>query len=144
MASEISLETGNEVEAYCGKCKVDTGHIVVEVQKEEETIKKVVCQTCKAKHNYTKPKKLTDGKPAQKKSTPRKSTRRKAGNKWAAMVSSLEESEVVDYSMARNYSEDSLIKHPVFGIGVVTKLINSTRIEVQFETGVKLMVINKK
>lgn len=43
------------------------------------------------------------------------------------------------YSMTDAYKLNSLIDHPVFGLGIVQRIIGSQKIEVLFEDGRKTM-----
>ena len=148
MTLKSNPDVGEDVEAHCRKCKANTVHTVIAIGKR--SVKRVLCKACQAQHNYSKPKdpeELAAKKSAQKKTTTRTSTRRSSqniGEMWTALVSSLESSEVVDYTMKGDYKENSLIKHPIFGVGVVTKRINSSRAEVLFEKGIKLMATSRK
>lgn len=135
-------DVGEDIESYCRKCKANTVHTLV--AKVAKVAKRVLCKTCKAEHNYSKPKDLTAKKAAPKKKTTTRRSAASIGQKWATLVASLESSSVVDYSMKGNYDENSLIKHPVFGVGVVTKCVNSSRAEVLFETGIKLMATSRE
>jgi hypothetical protein len=46
------MRAGAEIDAFCGKCHLVTNHRVVAL--EGTKIKKVVCLTCQAQHNYRK------------------------------------------------------------------------------------------
>jgi hypothetical protein len=45
--------------------------------------------------------------------------------------------------MKQKHEESSLIRHPSFGVGVVTRKIDQNKIEVQFENDIKLLAINR-
>jgi len=141
------IEVGKEILSYCGKCKVDSTHIVSAMEKDK--LSKVTCKTCNAQHNYRKPKSLAKDKTATKPSKRAKSTssRKKQvcpAKEWADLIANYDLNAAQNYSMKKNYKESSIIRHPSFGMGVVTEKINQKKIRVQFETGVKLLAINKK
>jgi hypothetical protein len=142
-AATSKIEVGKDIEAQCGKCKANTEHTIVALV--DGAAKRVTCKTCKAQHNYRKPKKTAAEKATKKKAAPRKSTRMTAEKKWAILVSSLESFEkAADYTMAGNYKENSLVKHPTFGVGAVIRIVDSSRAEMLFESGAKLMATNRK
>ena len=47
----VKLSAGNEVLAYCGKCKLKLAHTIV-VMKTDEIPDKVTCNTCKSTHAF--------------------------------------------------------------------------------------------
>jgi hypothetical protein len=44
-----------------------------------------------------------------------------------------------DYSMTGAYKVKSLINHPVFGLGLVQRVVGERKVEVLFEEGKKTM-----
>ncbi len=144
---KTEIEVGKEILSYCGKCKADSNHIISAA--EGNKISKVMCTTCKAQHNYRKPKSLIKEKAASK---PKKSAKSASTRKspktpvktWDEFIVDYDLNSAKDYSMQQNYEISCVIRNPVFGIGVVIKKIDQTKIEVQFETGVKILIINRK
>jgi hypothetical protein len=49
---------------------------------------------------------------------------------------------VPEYKLTESYKEGALILHPVFGLGVVSKVISQRKMEVVFDTNKKLMAMN--
>ncbi|MBI5788557.1 MAG: hypothetical protein HZA78_06870 [Candidatus Schekmanbacteria bacterium] len=144
---------GQEVEAYCGKCKLTTGHTITAML-EGET-KKVICLSCHAQHNYRRPKGVATKEKGTTESAPKpvsakKSVERtakgpaKAAKKWAELVASLNNKPPQDYAMSADYQENSLISHKRFGLGAVTKRIDDTRVEVLFEDEARILVTNRR
>lgn len=139
-------EAGKEVLSYCGKCKDDSSHVILAMEGDE--ISKVMCTTCKASHNYRKPKSLKIAETAAMKPEKAKKTVIKktisSSKKWNELTENFDPDLVLDYKMTQNYKVSSIIRHPSFGIGYITKKIDPTKIEVQFEDNVKILLINKK
>ena len=142
------MEVGSEIVSYCGKCKDDTTHIISVM--ESNNISKVMCRTCNSQHNYRKPKSEVEDKPAAAKTpkaakpaSPRKSP---AGpsKKWADLLLNRDLNSAQDYNMKQNYEQSTIIRHSSFGVGIVTKKVNQNTAEVLFETGAKMLVINRK
>ncbi len=143
--SKDKIEAGQDILAYCGKCKADTEHVISAM--ENDKISKVMCRACDAQHNYRKPKSLANDKKAPKTTkTVKSTTSRKAkispAKKWAELTANHDPNSVQAYSLKQNYENAAVIRHSDYGIGVVTKKIDQTKIEVQFEDGVKLLAIN--
>ena len=144
---EKKIEAGEEILSHCGKCKDDTCHVISVVA--DEKISKVMCNTCKAQHNYRKPKMQdkdsTETKPVKSaKTTSVRRGLKSAAKKWNDILANYELNDAQGYKMKQDYEESALIKHPSFGIGVVTRKIDQNKIEIYFETGLKLLAINRK
>lgn len=141
-----SVETmvGKDVEAYCGKCKADTWHIVTVVKNGK--LNKVICKICNATHAYKAPESAAVA--AVKAATPTRRrttgmTRTGRGKKdWGTLVGQIEERQVVDYAINGEYSSIPAIRHKSFGVGVITKVHNRNKIEVIFQEGTKILAQN--
>ena len=136
-----TIEVGENILSYCGKCKADSLHIIFAM--ENSKISKVTCESCGAKHNYRKPKSLTEDKPSKNTKSAASRKIKKSSKKRNDILENHDTNTVLNYSIKQNYNESSIIRHSSFGIGVVTKKIGQEKIEVEFENGVvKLLVIN--
>ncbi|MCB9025372.1 MAG: hypothetical protein H6625_03570 [Bdellovibrionaceae bacterium] len=75
----------------------------------------------------------------------KKATKRKATpsveQKWVELKESAN-SEVQDYNVNGNFSVNTSIQHPKFGVGVVTEAFHN-KIEVHFQEGSKSLVQNR-
>ncbi|MDA8307009.1 MAG: hypothetical protein M0Z81_09300 [Deltaproteobacteria bacterium] len=69
-------------------------------------------------------------------------TRPKTDEDWRLLLLEASREGVPEYSLADSYKEGALLLHPSFGLGVVTKVISSRKMEVIFETSKKLMAMN--
>ncbi len=145
--SEKKVEVGGEILSYCGKCKDDTTHIISVM--ENNNISKVMCRTCNSQHNYRKPNNAAADKPAAKPpktakpASPRKG-QTSPSKKWADLLLNQDLNSARDYNMKQNYEQSAIIRHSSFGVGIVTKKVNQNTIEAIFETGAKILVINRK
>lgn len=145
---EKKIEAGNDILAYCGKCKDDSDHTIASM--EGDKICKVLCKTCKALHNYRRPKKtdkensaISTSKSTKSTSSQKGSRKSKSSKKWNDLIANYDLDSALDYSMKNEHEESSLIRHPSFGVGVVLRKIDQNKIEVQFENDIKLLVINR-
>lgn len=125
-------KVGGEVEAYCGKCKLERTHKIVAVD-PDGTIVKVVCTTCDSYHKYRAPK---APKVARPKVRGEKAEKAKA---VAFSVDELMSKPARPYLMSSYYQVGEVIDHSTFGRGQVVT-IQESKIEVQFRVGTKLLV----
>jgi hypothetical protein len=58
---------------------------------------------------------------------------------WQRLRPNMDSSKALNYSMDGVYCVRNLIKHPLFGLGVVQRSIGDHKIEVLFEEGKKIM-----
>jgi len=68
--------------------------------------------------------------------------RPKTEEDWRALLLEASEEGVPEYQISATYGEGDLIKHPLFGLGVVSKVITPHKIEIVFKTDKKLMAMN--
>jgi hypothetical protein len=127
------LAAGDPVEARCSKCRKNTDHIVVTMA--EEVPATVECKICNHQHKYRPP--AAAKKPAVKRTVNRKEDAER--NEWGALRPGMNSAEARDYSMTGAYKVAALISHPVFGLGLVQRLVGSRKMEVLFEDGKKTM-----
>jgi hypothetical protein len=69
-------------------------------------------------------------------------TRPKTDDDWRQLLLDASREGVPAYKISDTYRDGSLLIHPTFGIGVVTKLISPRKMEVIFENSKKLMAMN--
>lgn len=132
-ATTKPLEVGKEVLAECKKCKSETAHVITVIKNDKIT--KVLCSVCQSEHAYKAPK--AAGNSAK---TPVK--RRSRKKDWPSLVATIEETEIVDYDIHGDFTEAPAIRHKTFGIGVITKVLDDTKIEVVFEEDKKILAQN--
>lgn len=125
-----TLTVGGPIESRCTKCRKITNHIIVAIT--DNIPAKVKCNTCEGEHKYRPPA-------AAKKSTTKKVASPKAtGQKdWQELRTKIEEVKAADYSMDSSFKVNTVIKHPMFGLGLVEKKIGVRKMEVLFEDGRK-------
>ena len=133
MSKTTPLSVGDQIEGRCTKCRKNTDHIIITL--EEEAPIKVQCNTCMRQHKYrppTVPKKKAATRQAAK---PKDADRKE----WEALQPTMDSAKAKTYSMTDSYKLKALIAHPVFGLGIVQRVIGSQKIEVLFEDGRKTM-----
>lgn len=140
--------TGENIDAYCLKCKLVLAHVIM--FKLDNTISKVKCNTCGAEHKYR------PGKPAAKKpSKPRtrstiakrvaavKTQTNNAPMQWDIKNRAMDHSTPIkDYSIHSQYRTKDVVNHSVFGLGFVERIVSDKTMDVLFSDSVKLMAMN--
>jgi hypothetical protein len=144
MLSKKKMEIGIEVEALCNKCRAATVHVVVAIKSQDMV--RVMCKVCESLHRFKAP----DAKAAPKAAKLAKVKKAKLtpeareSKKWNKLLLSADREKAVAYSMSHGYAENDIIQHDKFGLGVVVKILDPSKISVVFEAGLKNMVQNFK
>jgi hypothetical protein len=144
----VSL-VGKNIDAHCLKCKLVLAHIVM--YEVGGVVSKVKCKTCGAEHKYR------GVKPPAKKSDPavrtlRENRPRKAAaanvsseapRQWVIKHDQINmETSIKDYRMQGQYQTNDVIRHPVFGLGFVERIVSDKRMDVLFQNAIKPMAMN--
>jgi hypothetical protein len=140
---------GKDIEANCTKCKMLLNHVVV--SELNGVVSKVQCRTCVSLHKYRN----NSEKPASvKKEKTARLVKVKSSAKGNAAVAELQrlwqmkkdalphEADILDYRPDLEYEESDIVEHAKFGLGFVERIISSTRLEILFKDGLKLMAMN--
>lgn len=134
MATRKKLSPGTDVLSYCGVCKMILNHVIVSV-KESGAVGHCECLTCHARHPYRDPE-----QPVKRTATPSKRA-------VSIPVEQLWEREIRNaegpskpYSITESFDQNDLIEHPKFGKGLVKKIMPDNKMEVLFESDLKILV----
>jgi len=145
----VSL-VGKIIDAYCTRCKLTLAHVVL--SEMNGTVSQVECKTCGAQHLYRRGS--TERKTGEKRkpATPSwrsgvsSSGRKPVGDTamlWESKHQALEpETPIRPYDIHDAYVSREVIRHPVFGVGFVERVVSETRMQVLFKDAVKLMAMN--
>ncbi len=139
------VKTGDEIDSYCGKCKLERVHNVVAMV--DGKVAKVVCKMCGSQHRY----KSMSAEPAKKASKaaakPRAAGRKKASVKrvdpalqWEAAMAEKDLAGSRAYAVDGAFAEGEVIDHKQFGHGLVIQVAASGKMEVLFKDGPKRMI----
>lgn len=141
------VRVGAEIDAKCTRCRLITNHRVVAMV--EGVVKRVVCLTCHSQHNYHRPPGEKAPKAArtirvdrgQKKVISATGTR--VFEKWTTLKATLEEFglEPTPYRVDKGFSAGEPISHAKFGLGFIDKVIPPNKIEVMFDTEIKVLAM---
>ena len=147
MTTSQDPDAGQEIDSQCLKCKRVTNHIIIAMV--EGKIAKVECNVCGARHKY-RPPKIKKSKEVTKKKAVAKKTPKipisqiKAEAHFEKIMEGLDSSTAKPYSMTETFSKDDLIDHSIFGMGLITSIIQPNKIEVTFKVGSKLLICKVK
>ncbi|MDJ0761539.1 MAG: hypothetical protein QNJ97_01005 [Myxococcota bacterium] len=136
-------------------CKRDSNHVVLEAVGLQ--IRSVRCERCGAEDAYRAPRAKTKAAllefAAQKKRTSsapkpasrsRKASARTPRTIFAELTDGMDFDTALPYSAKNALNEGDLIRHPIFGIGIVTARTDFQKAKVVFETSERVMVCNRQ
>jgi hypothetical protein len=130
-------KVGANIDAWCTKCKLVLAHTIEAIA--EGSIKRVNCNTCHGVHQYKShapgekesySSKISQGKKPMAKAKPSDFTR---------LMSGKDISSALSYCISDKFAKGMLINHAIFGVGVVVEEKDTTKIEVLFESGSKIL-----
>jgi hypothetical protein len=130
---------GGHTDAYCGKCKSVTSHIVLAKVGVKPT--RVECRTCHAMHAFKAS--ASSSASSGRSSSGRASAKAAEANPEEVWASSMRHArgEAIKYVPSGQYQVGNRLQHARFGEGVVMRLASNTVCEVVFKTGtVKLIM----
>lgn len=148
----MAVKAGEEVDAWCTKCRMDLGHRVVAVV--GITPKRVECLTCNTQHNYRAPKGVKAPVPKGQ-PTPGSTSRTLAKGPgrprvtkaaaelkadWEKQCLGQMDSAFVAYTVKERFKVNQLIRHKKFGDGFVSELVDDGKVSIVFADGVKTLV----
>ncbi len=152
---------GSIVESKCGKCNDVTGHIIMAMVGGE--IVKVECRACGSVHRYRPPDKEnvpgrakapgssrsssasgSKGAASGSRSSVKNALSHDQTDRWREAQNRAGFAEVRPYSIHEKYDAETLINHPVFGLGEILSVISPDKMDVLFEAGIKRLLCNKE
>jgi hypothetical protein len=143
----VSL-VGKNIDAQCTKCKLLLAHVVMcEVG---GAVSRVKCKTCGSEHKYRVKKVQTKKTAVAPRSRLGKASASRQGVhespiRWKHKCSEMNtELHAKSYRIQDTYGSKDVIRHPLFGLGFVERVISETRMDVLFKDTVKLMAMNTR
>lgn len=134
---------GEEIDAWCTKCKMDLAHRIVAVLAARP--KRVECLTCHSQHNFRKPKGAGDDdslprtRPAAAKGKRMTKSAAEALEQWEQHVRGKPEGAFARYSVKQQFTAEQLLIHVKFGQGFVSEVLEDNKINVIFRDGPKIL-----
>lgn len=117
-----------------------------------DRIVKVQCKTCKKDHTFKAPKGVTDPSVAKAKAEKKKATKAEKaaaskeeatqhiGLEWQKLMSQHKNVPLKSYSSKIIFNLGDRIAHPSFGDGIITRLIYPNKVEIVFQTDLKILI----
>ncbi|OFZ54089.1 MAG: hypothetical protein A2428_13190 [Bdellovibrionales bacterium RIFOXYC1_FULL_54_43] len=136
--STASTEVAQEALSYCTSCKMDLNHVIVAMKGDR--IAKVQCLTCKKEHVYRAPKGVTTPPVKKSKKKEAESPATSVEAEWQKLMTAHKDTPIKAYSMKGQFGLGDRLKHPTFGEGIVGKLIYPNKLEVIFQTDIKVLI----
>jgi len=141
--SSKKLSAGDVIEAQCTRCRTIMNHTIVAMVGAR--VARVQCNTCNGVHNYkeAKPAKVS----AERSTSPKQAAAPRASRKdpgaaerqeWIALRPNMQRERAKAYDMNGSYKVKDLVEHPLFGLGVVQRVV-AKKVEILFEQGKKLL-----
>ena len=148
----LAVGPGDDVEAWCTRCRMNLNHRVVAVVGNE--ISRVICLTCGSDHKYRPAKgevsseqKRTGKKAVPAPRTPRGSSSRAASRalgEWSTFMKEMPDGlSPKPYLATQGYEAGEYVEHPLLGTGKVLEILGRERIQVIFKEGRKVLVCNR-
>ena len=123
------VRPGDEVAAYCGRCKQERTHQVVALNAKGQA-DRVICRFCQSNHLYREIKTGAQDVPISKKYP---ASREPSGSSQSSAT------PLRQYSGKDVYAEGDMIQHPKFGQGRVSKA-RGGKIDVRFGSEVRTLL----
>ncbi len=140
------LSAGDIVEAQCTRCRKLLNHTIVAMVGDR--VVRVQCNTCGGAHNYraaAEPKAAIVRTATRKAETAPRAPKKERKDpdaadreEWESLRPAMENAQSLPYDMNGGYRVNSVVAHPVFGLGVV-KTVAPGKMEVLFQAGRKLL-----
>ena len=147
-----TVGVGGDVLVRCGRCEAAPNSSVTGplwhtvVAKVGGLIKRVRCNTCKSEHAVRGETRAHKAPRAAKPPAPQviRVQNRVPHRPWKELMADRDASAAVDYSVKVAIGKNDLLKHPNFGVGIVTDLSDDKKkATVLFEGGEKVLAIGR-
>lgn len=127
-----SLSAGDPIESRCTKCRKITNHIIVAMDADGPA--RVQCNTCSGQHKFRRA--VAAKSPVNRQAVQQRDA---ACLEWETLRPNMDVSKALAYAMTDSYKVKSLINHPIFGLGLVQRVVGAQKVEVLFADGRKTM-----
>jgi hypothetical protein len=146
------LRAGGEVDSYCTKCRLVLNHRIIAML--GAVPKKVECSTCSSHHLYRphppgERGERPAGAPRSGVSEPKSArashvTRAEAARQdrektWEKATIGRAVTDFKRYNTGATFREGDLVRHSKFGDGVVTRIVDLSKVEVMFKDETRML-----
>lgn len=148
MTTTTSTRTGGEIDTICNRCALNLAHTILAMVGPK--VVRVKCNTCGAEHAFKgeQPLMKTQSLAKPRKTASKTTGKPRATRGHAAPVAFEDQFKGKDITRARKYSlkesftEDEVIDHPTFGLGLVSE-VRDNKVDVTFKSGMKTLAHSK-
>jgi hypothetical protein len=138
MATEY--KTGGEVDAFCNKCKLTLAHTILAMVGQK--IVRVRCNTCQGEHVFRGTQPGAAAKKPRAPRAPKEGAAPKVVMGFEEQLAGKNVDAARTYSPKDSFAVDEVLRHPTFGLGIVTG-VRSDKIDVNFKMAQKTLVHGK-
>ena len=126
-----TLTAGADTDAYCSKCKLVLAHVIIAMKGSKPA--RVECKTCKGIHTYKA------NPPGTKKTTTKRAARSVASD-YDNLMNGRDIASARRYVISERFTEQEVIDHKKFGLGLVQRVLSDKKVEVAFPDGARVLV----
>lgn len=167
----MAFKVGEDIDAFCTKCQLDTIHVVVALKPDNTAPKRVECKSCHGLHMYRPPKLPSRTAPvaqpapinrsaaARNPAPPKPAKPAKAAKptsvapptgtaggarEWLRKMEELAQRDgtvIRAYSMRETFAAGDPVSHPKFGKGIVLEVLEAKKCAILFEEGRKVLAM---
>jgi hypothetical protein len=146
------LRAGGEVDSYCTKCRLVLNHRIIAMI--GPLPKKVECSTCGSHHLYrphppgASPERdvrerragVSEPRAARTSHVTRAEAARQDREKtWEKATNGRAVTDFKRYNVGATFREGDLVRHSKFGDGVVTRIVDMSKVEVMFKDETRML-----
>ena len=123
----MTIEVGNKIDSWCGRCKSVLRHTIEGMAADKVT--RVQCNTCGGWHAHRPkaPRSRLSGSPMSRE------------RRYEMLVGGRTDANSTPYSSSARFKIGQLISHVSFGLGVVTGARDGVKIDILFADGEKVL-----
>lgn len=157
------ITAGQDIDAHCSRCKLVLAHVIIAV--DGTKVARVECKTCRTIHAYRAGRAgaaardknggssegvVSKSKSSRSSATPRTSSaggKRNTSkakiatqNSYDQLMRGIDISHAEKYRATRSWTEGDVINHITFGLGLVTRVLSTEKVEVLFPSEAKILV----
>lgn len=141
------MPVGQEIVCLCTSCKLELRHVIVAHKSGNSgPVAKVKCNTCFKIHAYraTPQEKSANAAVKKPRATREKATVIPIEVEWQEQLKAHESGPSIKYVPTKDFKLGDVIDHPTFGAGVVRIVKDGNKLEVIFQSDVKVLVHRMK
>ncbi|OGQ94865.1 MAG: hypothetical protein A2559_01630 [Deltaproteobacteria bacterium RIFOXYD2_FULL_66_9] len=143
----VEYKVGGLIITWCSRCKLTLAHTVV--AKVGSAVKRVQCNTCRSEHNHRSEqatrRTASEASPARRseRPSPASPANRDLPTGYTERLAQFADTLPVPYSPEMNLEKIQLVLHPTFGVGIVNRMLSTTKVELEFRDRRVVLVCNR-